>query len=72
MLKWRLKEELKKYGLKWQLFRLNLKLFKEEHLFILLVLGVLIYWVDNIFVRILLALFFLYNLYNSVKHTFLS
>jgi len=72
VLKWRLKQELKNYNLKWELFKLNFRIFQEKYLLELIILGVLIYFVNNLYVRILLGLFFLHKLYESIKHTFLD
>ncbi len=67
----RLRETLKKHEMKWELFRFNFKSFLDDRLFILIVLGALVYVVKDLTGRILLSIALAYYIYDGVKENFL-
>jgi hypothetical protein len=69
----RLKKVLKKNKeLKWQLFKLNWELFTEKVGLTAIILGFLIYYINNLTARILLILLLIYSLYKPFKESFLK
>jgi len=66
----RLKNELKKHKMKWQLFKINWNIFQEKHLLWILVFILLTFFIDKLTVKILLGLFALYLIVTGVKSTF--
>ncbi len=68
----RLKGTLKKHRLTFQLFRYNMHLWFEDSLGFILIIGALIYFIEDIKSRIVFSLIFLHLLYKSIKSTFLK
>ena len=66
----RLKKVLKKYDMKWQLFKCNYSIFQEKYLMQIVILGALIIYLDNILIRGVLALLILNIVYHSYREIF--
>ncbi len=66
----RLRQTLKKYGLRWQLFRFNRKKFQEKAGVGAIILGALIFYVAGIWWRVGLGLVLIYHIYDACKKTF--
>jgi hypothetical protein len=58
--------------MKWQLFKCNLSIFGDKYLIGIVVLGGLIYYIDNIWVRIVFGLLILHLIYQSMREIFLK
>jgi len=73
LLKRRIKDVLKSQDMKWQLFKINWEIFKEENgLIALIILGILIYYINNLIGRIVLSLLFIGVIYERLKKSFLK
>lgn len=70
ILKNRLRDVLKKHNYKFQLFRLNYRIFQEKYAFQLIVLGVLIYYIDNSLIRLILGAYFVFQFYIAIRRSF--
>ncbi|MEK6934508.1 MAG: hypothetical protein AABW46_01390 [Nanoarchaeota archaeon] len=66
----RLGGELIKHNLKWQLFKYNFKIFREEEGSMIIVFGVLIYYIPSLSAKVIVFLLLVYNLFKSVRKHF--
>jgi predicted nuclease of restriction endonuclease-like RecB superfamily len=73
LFKRRLKSVLKKHHMKWQLLKLNYKNFIEEKDNIgFIILGYLVYKIDNNIAKFILLFLLILGLYHSIKENFLE
>ena len=56
--------------LKFQKFLYNLDIIQDEYIIVLMIIGVLFYYIDNMIVRVILAILFLLAFYKAMKSTF--
>jgi hypothetical protein len=68
----RLKNVLKEYNFKGRLFYLNLEIFLGEVFWLLAILGFLIYYVNNLYGRIILAILFIMQVYLGLSKSYLK
>lgn len=68
----RLKNELKKHKMRWQLLKVNWDIFQEKNGLGVLIFILLTIYVDNLVARIIFGLIAIYSIFVGVKSTFLK
>ena len=66
----RLKNELKKHDMKWELLKLNWNIFQEKYALAVFVFILMLFFVDNLIAKIILGLLFIWHLITGIKSTF--
>jgi len=73
LLKRRIKDVLKSHRMRWQLFKINWNIFQDEYgLVALVIVGILIYSINDLTGKILLSLLFILIGYSRLKESFLK
>lgn len=68
----RLKNELKKHKMMWQILKINWDIFQEKHGISVLFFVLLLIFVDNLIAKIIFGLLSIYSIIIGVKSTFLK
>ena len=66
----RLKNELKKHKMKWQLMKINWNLFQEKHGLGVLIFILLLIFVENLILKVIFGLLTVYSIFIGLKSTF--